>query len=790
MAEFLSSIGGHKNLGSFYAELRFSTLQTAVREGDDLFLTLHQIFCLSSIDPEAVPASIRHHPHYAGAMQYLSVLLTPNQDLRPDILKWFSDFPQRIQDFLLKNRQAMQILQAIESIMSGFRNKDALIHQCKHRGYPPLSTELRSILGIRSCHLMVLVFTSMQRQIWGDTNEQNADIHNAILDAFMHDLKLLTDSLSAPGPPSHQPDHQGTITKFMHLTHSLTMGNVGQTHRPPQIQPRPAANSSPHRQNTTLQPQVVMNGAPSIGIRGTPVNASQVAFGHHQQQGPAGQANRLHLQLNSQQPRQWSASGHSPTTPQYSPNSGPGSTVPPVYVLPSNQRGNAVGVLSPVQASFQRVPLSQRTSSNLPHSTTSTGIRAHSSIPTAVLTPNCTAMSSTPIRSASGQLLTGFVEFYPHPMAPPLPLPVNPQPESVLHQAHLQSPLLRDPTDSITAVSCPTLYQFVGDFALGPCRLKASFLQEFMFKLERAEYNRIPLQMNPRDGHVPVLLLQTGHRRYRLRACNRPGLKELTAADWVSTETTWATNVCLRINGQPLEIQRKQHHAKDLPIDITDRLREGTNLLTVGMMQIKIDPGLLNWVYAVEIIDIKDHTQIMAEAQARVRPSSQVLIALKNRLEGKSTSPDGSDDDLVITSSQLNINLFDPISASAIFTVPVRGESCAHFECFDLETFLASRPRKQPDWPTEVDVWRCPHCRGDARPQCLVVDGFMVAVRSRLEEIGKLNTRAITVKADGTWVPVEESHEKKDTLLQDVKRENALMEALVPRQSEIIDLSD
>lgn len=795
MAEFLASIGGYKQLGSLYAELRFNSLQAAVREGDDLFLTLHQIYCLSTIDPEAVPASVRHHPNYAGAIQYLTVLLTSNQGIRQDVLKWFSEFPQKLQDFFLRNRQAMQILQAVESIMSGFQNKDAIINHCKDRGYPPLAIELRSSLGIRSCHLMKCVFTSIQRQIWGQPTTQNSDIHNSILDVFVQDLKILTDSLNAPGSTAHHSNHEHTINNFKLLIHNLMVRNASQVSLTSQGQRHLASNNGIQRENTIPQPRGVMNGGPSVGIRGTPVNAPQVPFGRQQQQqqAPPGPANGLRLQLNSQQPQQRNASGQSPTIPQNAQSFNPASPVPPIYVLPGNQRVNPFGAQSPVQASFYRAPLPPRTPSNLSHTTASTGIRAQSSVSATVPTPSRTVMPRTTSRRTSFlSNINKFTDFYSHPRAPPLPLPVNPQPESALHQAHLRSPVLRSRQDSLAAVICPKLYQFVGGFAVAPCRLKASFLQEFTFKLEKAEYDRIPAQTNSGNGDLPVLDLRASHRRYRLRACNRSDPTEPTTAEWVSTETTWASNVYLFMNGHPLEIRRKQHHAKDLPIDITDKVCEGINLLKFGVLQSTTDPSLSNWLYAVEIIDIKDHDTIKTEVQSRVRPSSDVLAALKRRLEGKSTSPDGNvDDELVITSSQLNINLFDPISASAIFSIPVRGRSCAHFECFDLETFLSSRPRKQSDWPTEVDVWRCPHCRGDARPQCLVVDGFMVDVRNQLEEMSKLDTRAITVKADGTWIPVEDPEEKKkDTPAPDAKPVVASKETSVPRQSEVIDLSD
>ncbi|KAK8162646.1 hypothetical protein BKA80DRAFT_273268 [Phyllosticta citrichinensis] len=103
--------------------------------------------------------------------------------------------------------------------------------------------------------------------------------------------------------------------------------------------------------------------------------------------------------------------------------------------------------------------------------------------------------------------------------------------------------------------------------------------------------------------------------------------------------------------------------------------------------------------------------------------------------------------------SRITINLVDPQSASRICEVPVRSIACHHRDCFDLATFLASRP----GIVTGVDEWRCPICRADARPAHLIVDGFLTDVRRQLELRGELDTaKAIIVEADGSWSVREE----------------------------------
>ncbi len=104
--------------------------------------------------------------------------------------------------------------------------------------------------------------------------------------------------------------------------------------------------------------------------------------------------------------------------------------------------------------------------------------------------------------------------------------------------------------------------------------------------------------------------------------------------------------------------------------------------------------------------------------------------------------------------SDLSIDLADPFTAR-IYETPVRGSSCLHRECFDLETFLLtrnSRP-KPPGQPCLVDVWKCPLCGKDARPYSLQIDDFLVSIRQSLEAQGNLDCKAIWIGADGTWRP-------------------------------------
>ena len=156
------------------------------------------------------------------------------------------------------------------------------------------------------------------------------------------------------------------------------------------------------------------------------------------------------------------------------------------------------------------------------------------------------------------------------------------------------------------------------------------------------------------------------------------------------------------------------------------------------------------YVVAVEMIGVIKHTTIVD--MLPIISADESLAAIRKSLGGE----EAPDDDVMLTSSTLTVKLFDPYSGCRIFDTPVRGASCLHKDCFDLQTFLGQCKREKPGCPTVVDCWRCPLCKGDVRPQTLVIDGWLVEVRKELEKRGRLDTRAIVVEADGSWKPREE----------------------------------
>jgi hypothetical protein len=149
------------------------------------------------------------------------------------------------------------------------------------------------------------------------------------------------------------------------------------------------------------------------------------------------------------------------------------------------------------------------------------------------------------------------------------------------------------------------------------------------------------------------------------------------------------------------------------------------------------------YAVAVESIQVASQERVRGKVSAISTTDSLSSITASLNLSA-------DDEDIQIVDDHISIGLMDPFTAK-IFDVPVRGKTCLHRECFDLETFLATRKSKRRDGPTMPDEWRCPICGLDARPQSLVVDEFLQHVRTSLEDTHQLEARAILVKQDGSW---------------------------------------
>lgn len=332
------------------------------------------------------------------------------------------------------------------------------------------------------------------------------------------------------------------------------------------------------------------------------------------------------------------------------------------------------------------------------------------------------------------------------------PFLTNPLPEQeALHLAHLRPPttVVRDTKPGETT----RLYQFIQSCPLKPL----SFRPDVHF-LE-IDFHLPPhlVANKAQTTHPPETSFRTCQRvltkdalLFNLRCAQRnPRDPPPTESDWAASHTYYPQHIFISLNDQDLELRRKRHHRKDLPVDVTEYVQAGDNKVTVSIFREQGDEGK-EYAIAVEIIGVHDHAQAFAMPDRVCVEES--LSAIRRAMHPPTPA---DDDDMQVLNDSVTISVTDPFT-STIFTVPVKGKQCKHRECFDLETFLRSRPTENNDILTSVYVWQCPICSKDARPSNLLIDGFLRQVRDELERAGNLDARAIVVDRSGSWTVKQE----------------------------------
>ncbi|WPH00632.1 Hypothetical protein R9X50_00346200 [Acrodontium crateriforme] len=372
------------------------------------------------------------------------------------------------------------------------------------------------------------------------------------------------------------------------------------------------------------------------------------------------------------------------------------------------------------------------------------------------------------------------------PSDKPRAQPLNPDSiRSALHQAHLRSPILRVKQ---MGGSMEPLYRFINGFVVRPTLTNQGLpMQTLTFNVPLGRIVTIPKALPLFvKGERQTLVMDEDNFTFRLRCVKLPSKGLPEESSWLTSDTVWPLHMMFDLNGQALEPRRKLHFGKNLPIDVTPFLKEGQNSLLVSVNRTSLDTDHSNFALAIEVVVASRHSTFLRNLPLTTADDS--LKAICKSLNPP-TSAATDDVDIAVTSSTLTINLLDPITTASVPTIPVRSTTCLHKDCFDLETFLATRPRCDDDKkaPTTVDCWRCPICSGDARPHLLRQDGFLKAVRFNLQKMGLLGeTKAIVVLPDGSWCVKKE--ERTGVRSSNLEREESEMEGTKTKIIHVVEL--
>ncbi|KAF5857045.1 hypothetical protein ETB97_006399 [Aspergillus alliaceus] len=772
---------------------RAQLLTQACAERDPLFLAIHQVYCLHSLTPQEFFNVPGYTELQARGLDVIRRLLVENSRVSGGFLKWSAQFPAPLKGLIQSSPYRQAVEQAGQCLGLLAERWPMYVQQVRSRGFPPLVDELVRNFGITSGPLAYTIFLSTCRTLPGSKSEEhlkavwrldlqyyqqrcassrvvsNAQIHEEtqkVVQAYRSvsetagiqhpaqspvlshgpdrgpmtllvtrptstgSLQLHSSQMTLPTPQPGSSTSQGS-TNASH-SHHLPGSTAGSRGSAPHSMPRPSGTPISQPIGATMPSQMPFQPAPSMTRPPTNASAS------HPISISAGRGRRS----------SWANGAPAPQHPHPIPVSDPMSrpigapaqgTTPPSMVYPSRIAA----------------PASERRNSSSMQAATPVQRQVATRPPPLELRNNGVGPSMQPVNLRS-YVQTPQSPFSQPPRPPPtflLPppgyLPVNtapPQPHrDALHQAHL-----RDPHNSLLARGPAgekevELYQYLSSFAVLPTPLgKQQHAFHWKFTLSREDLDQFPRAGTVGLGQRSLRIYVSGNRVYRLRCIKiPPATGEVAESAWSVAESVWPSVLYVHVNGVELFVRRRLHNGKDLPLDITDHLREGENNVSLHFIRSPVETNDMLYAMGIEVLEVSDMARAFSLAQ--LLPASECREKIRNRVSSRL-----QDDEISVVSDHLSVNLVDPFTAR-IFDRPVRGRSCQHQDCFDHLTWIQTRASKSGKRSLKND-WKCPICARDARPQHLVIDGYLQEVHSELARTNRLEVaKAILIKADGSW---------------------------------------
>ena len=784
--------------GRHVEQPRLRLLREACETSDYFYLVLHQLFCFE----HGARKSNRQLPglnemHTQG-LDVVAFLLVSNEEIPENAVTWFSIFPLPLGELLHRPPFASahaKVLRCLESMAKFWANMRS---QCTRRLYPPLVNELVTLFNVESFIFLQIIFRAILRDVWYGNLDQCFQATEAV---FNKDYKEVMVCSSKGGIPARH-DRHGVIKAYQRVLESHRQhsggGSTTSMAPPRQLSNIATVNDNSSNRNTSQSEHNSSTRVPPII---NPLGARHPSLSAAPGSAPVGiPATQIVRQGSLSSQSQSSASDaltsplvsgftQSPTTLQGISNPGPFLSAS----MDSIEQWNG--------QQYQRQRRTSGTAANslgannyiyqTPYSSTPAQRTPNVSIPNVPETPNmhqlqqnlglqqhshnCRPSSSfanprpstqpevrRSLSNRAGEAsLPAFGPYATIQSSPPLPptadstplirsypsLPNHPNPTiSALHQAYLRSPTLSlDPNEN--PGSTGKLYRFIKHVMTPPEELDSKNRHvSWDFRVSKELIDLFARDVPSVLGAPPSRTIVSGSRLCRIRCIslkNKAGMP--CQNEWAVADNVWPGSTAIVLNGTALDIRKKTHHGKDLPIDVTSYIKKGQNSLSTAVIGLHED-STSRFVIGVEIIQVVDEQKIKKDM--KILPS---LEARKRILDQSKIL----DPEIEVIQSQRVLDLTDPFTAR-IFEVPVRGIHCHHNQCFDRDTFLKTRSGKVPGEPCSPDEFRCPICGQDARPQSLMMDMFFAEVRTALKERDRLDVKAIILQDSGEWEIKEE----------------------------------
>lgn len=323
-------------------------------------------------------------------------------------------------------------------------------------------------------------------------------------------------------------------------------------------------------------------------------------------------------------------------------------------------------------------------------------------------------------------------------------IPPNPA-LTALHQAQARSPKYAS-IDSTGKFDGKDAFAFIKHLSVMPKRLSATLNHvKWVFEITKENVDALAEDNESPNNGPPMRTVRKGSQYLRLR-CIKVTCDDITGeSDWVVRKNVWPPGVAALLNDKVLEFRRKAHHGDDIPVDVTRYVKEGENILKIVFSNTR-DQADNSYTIGLETIEITDSSTIK---QGLTKLDAQ--DSLKRILRPTAVDPE----ELEVVGTTVLLDLTDP-HTSQMFSVPVRGKTCRHTQCFDLDIFLQTRRRKLQSYPSMPDHFKCPVCGADARPQSLLMDMYFVQLRAELEVMKRLDAKSVILDEHGGWRIKEE----------------------------------
>lgn len=708
----IADICRRMDLSSSARDLRIPWLREACNNNDLFFLLLNQLYCTFTLQPDVLQQFGLDHVSNAG-FSILQLLFGSNRDFPEELTAFLAGWPNspyslratpELRDWTLKTGH---FLARLGKGWDGFRQS------CLLRRRPPTALEIDAAFQMpQSVVLPRAIYSSLLHQMLPSAPQA---FSGAAFNTFVVNQKQHYARCNGHAPAiSAQQD----ADLFNEIYRNL-LGQYWPMH------PSAAVALSP----TTRPPHRISTDMPNYLVPHTVAHGVQTPQARQNMPPPTAAGRICEI---TRMPHRHQASPSTTTTASTATN------FPDQYHAASSVPQPPNQELGPIQSNYMRAQLQQAPVHNVTQSGRAPPY-ARSAMHTNVRVDLVPSNASRPAQHAALPQLSRLPA-----------LLTNPLPEQeALHQLHLHQPVTE--VDGYRTGQPPCLYQYIESSA-SVCHHFTIQNGFFSVDFDIPEHH-LDRKVSTIESDNPCVLPKRNLTRdsilFNLRCVQLPPDQAIVDHNWAALSTCWPQHIFISINDNFLELRRKRQHRRDLPIDITPFVKSGPNTFKASIHTDPIDKDN-HFGIAVEVIGFRSASQIKNMPTRVTAENSRQ--ALMNEMHPHVSASD--DDDIEMITDRTTMSISDPFSSLMVLD-PVRGKTCKHKNCFDLDTFLQSRPSDDKDAISSVYEWRCPigSCKEDVRPCSLVRDGFLQEVIAQLVEEGKTNTRSIIVRNDGTWEP-------------------------------------